>query len=37
MMSAEHVIGLITGKVLPDDIPVDIKAPNTLKVTQGHG
>lgn len=37
MMSAEHIVSLITGTVLRSDIPEDIKAPNTLKVTLGHG
>lgn len=36
MMSAEHVVELIGG-LKPAVIPEDVRAPNTLKVTQGHG
>ncbi len=36
MMSAEHVVELISG-LKPLEIPEDVTAPNTLKVTQGHG
>lgn len=37
MMSAEHVVGLITGTVRPEEVPATLRAPNTFKVTQGHG
>lgn len=37
MMSAEHVIDLISGKKSREDIPQDIKAPDSLKITQGVG
>ena len=37
MMSAEHVIALISGEMDRNHIPENIKAPNTRKVTQGHG
>ena len=36
MMSAEHVVELIGG-LKPEVIPEDTTAPNTFKVTQGHG
>lgn len=36
MMSAEHVVELIA-KIKSDELPAGIKAPNTLKVIQGHG
>lgn len=36
MMSAEHVVELIAG-LKPAETPKDIKAPNTFKVTRGHG
>lgn len=37
MMSAEHVVELITGAKRPEDVPATLRAPNTFKVTQGHG
>ncbi len=37
MMSAEHVIEMIAGTRRPEDVPLTLEAPNTLKVTQGHG
>ncbi|MBV7339455.1 FAD-dependent oxidoreductase [Chloroflexi bacterium TSY] len=37
MMSAEHVIELITGLKSESEIPAELQAPNTFKVTQGHG
>lgn len=37
MMSAEHVVGLISGSKRVEDVPETLHAPNTLKVTQGHG
>lgn len=37
MMSAEYVISLIAGQLDREDIPEDIEAPNTFKITQGHG
>lgn len=37
MMSAEHVVELIAGSKRPEDVPETLTAPNTLKVTQGHG
>jgi monoamine oxidase len=37
MMSAEHVVGLITGTIRPEEVPETLRAPNTFKVTQGHG
>lgn len=36
MMSAEHVVELIAG-LKPMELPEGIKAPNTFKVTRGHG
>ena len=36
MMSAEHVVELIGG-LKEAVIPEDVRAPNTLRVTQGHG
>ncbi len=36
MMSAEHVVELIAG-IKPHFVPENIEAPNTIKVTQGHG
>ncbi len=36
MMSAEHVVELIAG-LKPHEVPEDIEAPNTFKITQGHG
>ena len=36
MMSAEHVVELIGG-LKPHTVPKGIVAPNTFKVTQGHG
>jgi monoamine oxidase len=37
MMSAEHVVDLITERLRPEDVPATLRAPNTFKVTQGHG
>ena len=37
MMSAEHVVELIAGSKRPEDVPETLRAPNTFKVTQGHG
>lgn len=37
MMSAEHVVELITGIKRPEDVPETLQAPNTFKVTRGHG
>ncbi len=37
MMSAEHVVELITERKRPEDVPATLTAPNTFKVTQGHG
>ncbi len=37
MMSAEHVVELIAGFKTLEDIPTDLRAPSTRKVTQGHG
>jgi monoamine oxidase len=37
MMSAEHVIDLISGNKRREQIPEDIKAPDTVKITQGLG
>ena len=37
MMSAEHVVELISGSKRPEDVPETLEAPNTFKVTQGHG
>ncbi len=37
MMSAEHVVELIAGSKRPEDVPATLRAPNTFKVTQGHG
>lgn len=37
MMSAEHVAELITGTKRPEDVPETLTAPNTVKVTRGHG
>ena len=37
MMSAEHVIELIAGHHLREEIPEDVEAPDARKVTQGHG
>ena len=37
MMSAEHVVELITGRKRPEDVPATLRAPNTFKITQGHG
>lgn len=36
MMSAEHVVELIGG-IKEAVVPEDVTAPNTIKVTQGHG
>jgi hypothetical protein len=37
MMSAEHVVDLITERKRPEDVPATLRAPDTIKVTQGHG
>ena len=37
MMSAEHVVGLLTGAIRPDTIPERVDAPDTRLVTQGNG
>ncbi|MEM6456802.1 MAG: FAD-dependent oxidoreductase [Acidobacteriota bacterium] len=37
MMSAEHVVELIAGRRRIEDIPLTLTAPNTVKVTRGHG
>lgn len=37
MMSAEHVVSLIGGMTSVDDLPDNIKAPNSIKVIQGLG
>jgi monoamine oxidase len=37
MMSAEHVVGLLTGAIRPDAIPERVEAPDTRLVTQGNG
>jgi hypothetical protein len=37
MIAAEHVVGLITGTIRPEEVPETLRAPNTFKVTQGHG
>ena len=37
MMSAEHVVGLLTGAIHPDTIPEQVDAPDSRMVTQGNG